>query len=184
MIAEQQGRLRGIRVSREVSTVSHLLFADDLLLFARAKIQDVRAIDGCMKKYMSWSGQKVSTEKSTIHLSRNLDSQEALAISDLLQLQRLPDKAKHLRLPLLIPRSKSVAIEGIKEKLLSKISGWKMKLLSQASRTTMIRAVASAIPAYPLNFFLMPQSWCAEIDIALRNFWRGHAMEKKRFLML
>lgn len=78
MIAEQQGRLRGIRVSREVSTVSHLLFADDLLLFARAKIQDVRAIDRCMKKYMSWSGQKVSTEKSTIHLSRNLDSQSLI----------------------------------------------------------------------------------------------------------
>lgn len=48
----------------------------------------------------------------------------------------------------------------------------------------MIKAVASAIPSYPLSFFCMPKSWCLEIDRALKNFWWGHDPEKKRNLHL
>lgn len=101
-----------------------------------------------------------------------------------LQLKKLLAKAKHLGFPLLIPRSKKKAIANLRDKLFTKLAGWKAKLLSQVGRTTMIKAVASAIAMYPLSFFKMPKTWCLDIDRALKNFWWGHNPNKSRNLHL
>lgn len=55
--SKSDGQLRGIKVGRGAPIMSHLLFADDLLIFARAKRQDATAITACLDKYMSWFGQ-------------------------------------------------------------------------------------------------------------------------------
>lgn len=107
-----------------------------------------------------------------------------LAIKDYLGLQNLPPKAKHLGLPLLIPRSKGLALEEIKGRCLQRIAGWQAKLLSQAGRSTLIQSVATAIPTYPLSLFLMPKSWCFEMDRNFRMFWWGFNSDKSHNLFL
>lgn len=51
-------------------------------------------------------------------------------------------------------------------------------------RVSLFKAVATDVPAYPLNFFTMPKSWCLDIDRAFKNFWWGFQPEKKRNLTL
>lgn len=116
-------------------------------------------------------GQKVNTEKSSVHFSKNFRGQPMVAILDQLRLKKLPSKAKHLGLPLLIPRAKVGVANEIKAKFLQKISGWKAKTLSQAGRTCMIKPAAGSIPSYLLSFYSMPQNWCRDIDRELKNFW-------------
>lgn len=87
---------------------------------------------------------------------------------------------KYLCLPLFIGRSKHKAFEDVKNKVLSKVAGWKMRALSLVGRTTLIKAVATAMPLYSMSTFLLPRGWCEEIDRVLKDFWWGFSAQKKR----
>lgn len=181
---ENSGRLKGIKVGRAAPSISHLLFADDLLLFGKAILREASILDECLDKYMVWSSQKVNCAKSSVHFSKKFHGQHFLPILDKLQLKKMPSKAKHLGLPLLIPRLKEGAAVKIKERFLKKITRWKAKVLSQAGRTLMIKAVAGAMPSSLLSYFAMPKSWCKDLDRELKNLWWGYKAKKSRNLSL
>jgi hypothetical protein len=181
---EVAGSLYGIKISRQSPPITHLLFADDLMIFAKAKANEASSILKCLNKYEEWSGQKVNTSKSSIFLSKNCTPSSVSFILSILNLHQIPSKARHLGLPLFFHRNKGAAFVDLKQKILSKISGWRAKLLSQAARTTLIKAVANAIPSYSMSLFLLPKSFCKDIESNLRKFWWGCPMEKKHNLML
>lgn len=64
-----------------------------------------------------------------------------------------------------------MAFADVKDRVMKKVVGWKAKTLSQASRTTLIKAVATTLPQYYMSAFLMPKSWCMSIDQILKDFW-------------
>lgn len=53
---ESIGKLKGIKIGCAASSVSHILFADNLLLFAKDTIREASKLDECLGKYMAWSG--------------------------------------------------------------------------------------------------------------------------------
>lgn len=63
---------------------------------------------------------------------------------------------------------------------MQKVAGWKMRTLSQAGRTTMIKAVALALPQYCMTTFLLPKGWCEDIDHLLKDFWWGFPQSKNQ----
>lgn len=73
----------------------------------------------------------------------------------------------------------------LKEKLFQKISGWKSKLLSHVGIITLIWAVVATVPAYPLSFFYMLQSFHRVLDKKMKDFflWNSHP-EKKHNMTL
>jgi hypothetical protein len=50
--------------------VSHLLFADDSLLFFRANTESAQEIHAVLQSYCNGSGQQVNMEKSSIHFAK------------------------------------------------------------------------------------------------------------------
>lgn len=50
---EHRKRLKGIKLGHHAPTISHLLFADNLLLFARATTLEATTLNDCLEKYMS-----------------------------------------------------------------------------------------------------------------------------------
>lgn len=178
------GCLKGIQMGCTAPSISHLLFADDLLLFAKASIQEASTLTACLDKYMAWSVQKVNKSKSSVYFSKNFREQAILSILDQLDFKKLPPKAKHLGFPLLVPRARARAVDEIKAKFLQKISAWKAKILSQAGRTVMLKSVANAIPSYLMNFYLLPKSWCNELDRVTKDFWWGYKEGSTRHLSL
>lgn len=63
MKAKMMGELWGIKLGRSSPIVSHLLLANDLMIFAKAMVRDAKAIQLCLNKYSEWYGQKVNCEK-------------------------------------------------------------------------------------------------------------------------
>ncbi|ONI21342.1 hypothetical protein PRUPE_2G060500 [Prunus persica] len=66
------------------------------------------------------------------------------------------------------------ALTYVRDRINSKIAGWKLKLLSQAGREVLIKSVAAAIPAYPMSCFLLLATICNSINADLARFWWGH----------
>lgn len=63
---------------------------------------------------------------------------------------------KYLGLPPLVGRGKRKAFNQIKDQVGRKIVGWKGKLLSNAGREILIKAVAQATPTYMMSVFKLP----------------------------
>lgn len=59
-----KGAIHGIKIARAAPQISHLLFADDSLLFSRANIQEAETILQVLQTYQRASGQVVNLEKS------------------------------------------------------------------------------------------------------------------------
>lgn len=55
-----------ISLSRGGPKLSHICFADDLILFAEASVSQVRIIRKVLEKFCKASGQEVSLEKSKL----------------------------------------------------------------------------------------------------------------------
>jgi hypothetical protein len=67
--------------------------------------------------------------------------------------------------------SKKRAFQGIMDKILSRIAGWRVKTLSQAGRLILIKFVATTLPSYAMSTFLLPKSLCSKLDKIFKNLW-------------
>ncbi|GLT60898.1 hypothetical protein SLA2020_336390 [Shorea laevis] len=182
--AEHDRLIHGIKIARGSPQISHLLFADDLMIFAKAKPSEANNILDCLTTYSQWSGQKINFHKSSIFFSKNTAHNSIANIKSILSLQQISPKAKYLGLPLFVNKNKKRAFEDIKASILNRINGWKAKLLSQAARTTLIKSVANATPVYTMSAFFLPKAIWLDIDSSLRKFWWGYPQEKKHCLSL
>nr|POE56987.1 hypothetical protein CFP56_45518 [Quercus suber] len=51
-----QKRLSGVKVSNTAPPISKLCYADDIILFCKAKSSELATLKVCLEKYYSWSG--------------------------------------------------------------------------------------------------------------------------------
>ena len=59
------------------------------------------------------------------------------------------------------------------------MQGWKEKLLSQAGKEVMIKAVIQSIPTYSMIVFKLPIGLYKDIEAMIRKFWWGQGEVKK-----
>lgn len=167
---ETKKNLEDICLSRISPTLSHILFANDLILFGKATNQTTQTFVRCLDTYSSWSGQKINKGKSLIHLSNNTPTGNKREIKDILSFKESPPKLRYLSLLLYIGPSKLNIFKDILEKIQNRMQGWKTQLLSEAGRTTLIRTVASTIPSYAMTTMWMPKSISNRMDSVFQRF--------------
>jgi len=63
-----------IQISRDGLHIAHLAFAYDLLLFAKANVDQAKVIKYVLKSFCDNSGQKVSEDKTIVFFSRNVSN--------------------------------------------------------------------------------------------------------------
>jgi hypothetical protein len=54
------------------------------------------------------------------------------------------------------------------------------KLLSQAGREVLIKAVAQAIPAYSMSCFRLPTKLCKDLEAMIRRFWWSNNSDQQK----
>jgi hypothetical protein len=99
---ELLGSTHGIKMAKLSPPVSHLLFANDVMIFARANVREANVILYCLKTYSQWSGQCINHSKSVVFFSRNCRPASKFAINDILHLAPIPARAKCLGMPLFL----------------------------------------------------------------------------------
>jgi hypothetical protein len=161
---------KGIRVGVHAPWISHLLFADDCLLFTQASARAGRRLMDILQVYQEGSGQMVNIQKSAIFFSANCQDQ---AKEEMLQLTGITTEAlfeKYLGLPTAVGRSTKEAFEHIPSKIRNIMGGWSEKLLSGEAKETLIKSVAQAIPTYSMSCFLLSPDTCKKITSSTSNY--------------
>ena len=126
------GDIKGFSLCRRGPELTHLLFADDSLLFCRATSKECGKFLGTLDCYEKTSGQKFNKNKTTIFYSLSTLENTKQEIKTTLVLQEIAEYEKYLGLPSLVGRKKNESFNFIKEKVWQKLHGCEDKLLSEA----------------------------------------------------
>jgi hypothetical protein len=175
--AENNGRLKGIKICNNAPSVSHLLFADDSLLLVEAEERNATEVQRILDVYEKCSGQMINKDKSVVLFSKNTKQQNRQKVKEVLNISKEGHTGRYLGLPVYIGKSKSKAFAYLKEKVWKIIQGWKEKFLSKAGKEILIKAVAQAIPVYAMACFDLTKSFCEQISSLICRYWWSQ-MEK------
>ena len=176
--AEAQQLIHGIKFSKELS-ITHLLFADDSLIFTRATREDCTNLKEIFDCYAAASGQTFNLEKSSMFFSESTRQEQIAAITAIFQLQVVSRHAKYLGLPSMVGRNKTSFFKDIKLRVLGKISSSQAKLFSCRGNEVLIKVVAQAVPAYAMSVFKLPIGLCEDMQKAIAGFWWGNSQNHK-----
>ncbi|GMJ02632.1 hypothetical protein HRI_003932400 [Hibiscus trionum] len=115
-IAASNNELQGARINRYAPTITHLLFADDSLVFGEANSRGAQKLKDLLQVYARCSGQVINYGKSGIFFSRNVNGPTRHEICQHLHVQESENPEKYLGLPAIVGKNKNLAFRGIKEK--------------------------------------------------------------------
>ncbi|XP_050233384.1 uncharacterized protein LOC126681873 [Mercurialis annua] len=169
-----QQLIHGCRIARTAPILSHLFFADDILIFFRATTAECLKVNECLHLYQLASGQTVNLSKSSIQFSKNTTAPIRSLITSTLGVSDATGSGSfYLGLPTCIGRSKRAAFSFIKDKVWSRLHSWNNNFLSKAGKEILIKTVLQALPIYTMKVFLLPLNLCAELERMLNSFWWG-----------
>ncbi|XP_024155881.1 uncharacterized protein LOC112163846 [Rosa chinensis] len=95
------GQWQELRVCDGAPIISHLLFADDSMLYSNASSQDCILIRNILNVYERASGQKINLQKSSVVFSRSVPSLIRQSLADNLDVQVVDKHEKYLGIPTL-----------------------------------------------------------------------------------
>ena len=173
-----------IRASRGRLAFSHLFFADDLILFAKADLKNCISVRETLDTFCELSGQKVSLNKSKVYFSPNTSPEMREELSEVLGIHSTPNLSKYLGFSIKHPGSSSQDFNFVVERVQNTLQGWNASLLSMAGRVVIAQSVLSAIPAYVMQGCILPTQILNNLDKVNRNFVWGSMEEKKKMHMV
>lgn len=96
-----------IKASRSGPAFSHLLFANDLVFFAKADYINCGAIRDVINEFCSVLGQSISESKSKVYFFSNVDKDTRESLCDILGFASTPNLGKYLGFPIKHSRTSS-----------------------------------------------------------------------------
>lgn len=97
--AKEQGRIKGINLSMGGPNITHLFFADDSLLFAKATEEEMYQLIQILNLYSRAFGQRINVNKSGLIGGRFISQQYKRKLADILSIQVWEHPSKYLGLP-------------------------------------------------------------------------------------
>ena len=120
-----RGDIHGFSLSRRrPPPLTHVLFADDSLLFWRSNPKECQKFMEILQVYESSSEQQINKAKTTIFFSRSTSEERRMMIKNTLGVEEIRSYEKYLGLPSLVGENKKASFNYIKERVWRKLQGW------------------------------------------------------------
>ncbi|GJN37087.1 hypothetical protein PR202_gb26009 [Eleusine coracana subsp. coracana] len=171
---------RGLRVSRHAPWISHLLFADDCLIFSEATDRSAQRVASILDDYNKASGQLVNKQKSAIFFSPNTDDEVKGSIHSILDISMEALGERYLGLPTAVGRSMNGVFDYVGDRVRNSVNGWAERQMSCAAREVQLKSIAQAVPTYSMSCFKLPAKLCQRITTYISNYWWGSSLDNHR----
>lgn len=160
--------------------VTHLCFADDLLVFTDGTKRSIEGVLQVFKEFATISGLNISLEKSTMYIAGALADTEIDILSSFsLASGQLP--VRYLGLPLLTKRMTITDYLPLVEKIRKRLTSWTGRFLSHAGRLQLINSVITSMANFWLQAFTLPSSCLKEIESLCSAFlWSGPELKTSK----
>lgn len=144
------------KASKNGPSFSHIFFANDILLFAKANAKNCTAILEIMNNFCSLARQKVNHGKSRVFFSPNVIARRKRNLCQRLGIIATNNLGKYLGFPIIHQGRVGSAFNFIMEKVQSKLIGWKTKLLSRAGRIVLSKQLLLPLQNTTCSAILFP----------------------------
>ena len=118
------GNLEALKITRAAPEISHLLFADDALLFFKVNDAQARCIKEVIRSFERGTDQLLSPSKCSILVRESLSAEVKGEICNVLGVERAQFEAKYLGLPTPDGRLKDKRFRPLKEKFAKRMAAW------------------------------------------------------------
>lgn len=160
--------------------LTHLCFADDLMIFGDGTKRSIEEILKVFKEFDKISGLKISLEKSTLFLAGVTEqNQEDILHHFPFANGKLP--VRYLGLPLLTKNMTVLDYLPLIEKIRKRIGSWTGRFLSYAGRLQLIQSVINSLANFWMAAFRLPSGCLKEIEKLCSEFlWSGPELNGRK----
>ncbi|KAK8710499.1 hypothetical protein V6N13_145819 [Hibiscus sabdariffa] len=123
-IASTSAHTLGARVNRGAPNITHLLFADDCLIFGEATSTGANSIKGILDCYSAATGQIINFDKLGLFFSSNVLSYNRLDVQRILGISSTTSPEKYLGLPSMVGRDKKAAFANLRDRFHENVDKW------------------------------------------------------------
>lgn len=154
--------------------VSHLSFADDILVFTNGSPSSLHETMSIMAEFASISGLHINASKSALFIGGSNPQNLILAALNYgIPVEQLP--IRYLGLPLTTKSMSAHDYNPLMDKIRSRFLSWTSKSLSYAGRLQLISSVITSISSFWCSVFRLPQRCFDEIEKMCCAFlWSGN----------
>ncbi|KAG8381208.1 hypothetical protein BUALT_Bualt06G0098300 [Buddleja alternifolia] len=159
---------------------SHLFFADDLILMAKATRKNLSTIKDVLKGFCDASGLIINKAKSKVYFANCTKRRDKRRITMELGFGCTENLGKYLGVPIIHERVSPGTYRDLIDRVQARLSSWKAKLLNFAGRITLVKSVMAALPVHTMQSAWLPQGTCKHLDKLNRAFlWATDANPRK-----
>ncbi|GJU43717.1 retrovirus-related pol polyprotein from transposon TNT 1-94 [Tanacetum coccineum] len=178
-IAVSSGLIRGVKFGSPEVTISHIFYADDVIITTEWNSNDLDNIIRVLQVFYLASSLKINIQKSNIYGIEVSDVDvSSMASNSGCASGSFP--FTYLGLPIGSNVSLTSSWQVLLDKFQSKLSLWKENLLSVGGRHTLIKAVLGSIGIYYFSIFKVYESVLNSLERSrVMFFWGGSHKARK-----
>ena len=131
--------------------ISHLLFADDIVVFCEAKKEHLTYLSWILVWFEAAYGLRINLAKSEIILVGEVEEIEEMVVKLGCRVGFLP--SFYLGLPLGVHHKALSVWDGVEERMRRRLALWKRQYISKGRRITLIKSTLASMLFYQLSLF-------------------------------
>nr|GEU64911.1 putative RNA-directed DNA polymerase, eukaryota, reverse transcriptase zinc-binding domain protein [Tanacetum cinerariifolium] len=178
----EEGLYKGIYINNSL-LLSHLFYADDAVFVAEWNRSNISTIVRVLKCFHIALGLKINLSKSKLSgigvSKREIDEAAAIVGCSTLSLP-----FQYLGVKIGAPMSRIKSWKEVIEKVVSRLSKWKIQTLSSGGRLTLIKSVLNALPLYYMSLFKAPKAILKAIESLRSNLFNGVSKDGRKMVMV
>lgn len=170
--------IQGVKLLHEVPTISHLLYADDVIFVGSWDISGIQNLSRIHKCFPISSSLKVNFHKSFL-FGIGISDMELQSMARAIGCLRSQFPFTYLGVPVGANMLLKKNWEPVLKKFQSKLSSWKANTLSFFGRLMLVKSVLGSLPTYYLSLFKAPQGILDYLEKLRHRFlWGGTKWNK------
>lgn len=169
-----------VKICRRAPGISHLLFADDTMLFFEASHSQDLHIKEALDAYELATGQSLNYDKCCIFFGSACPATVQEHVRPILHVTTSCFEEKYLGLPTPEGRMSKGKFQNLQTSLTKRLIQWGDGHLAQPGREVLIKSVVQALPTYIMGVFKLLFSVCDNLTRMVRNFYWGSDKGKRK----
>ncbi|PKU76831.1 Putative ribonuclease H protein [Dendrobium catenatum] len=165
----QRGHSLGIQISSRGPKITHLLYADDVLIFSHASSSLAKSMKIIVEDFCKWTGQRVNFSKSQVMFGKMVRKNLRRKIAKVLGI-KIVKEMMYLGVKMSLRRPKIADFQELISNVMDRLNAWSKKSLSLGGKLILIDSSLLSMPNYLITNSLVPKRVLLELEKLCINF--------------